>query len=84
MTIDLSTYSINKDYIQSWFLKKGAGDVNYSISMLSSMTMVPCIVIAYWIGEIDGWSPASVRAITRFIDFYGYTSVLSKPEGAPL
>lgn len=84
MTIDLNTYSINKDYIQSWFRTKGGGDVNYSISMLSSMTMVPCIVVAYWIGEVDGWSPKTLAAIARLTYFYGYTNVLSKPEGAPV
>ncbi len=84
MVIDIDKYSVNKDYAQSYWIDRGRGDLHYSIAMISSMTMVPCIVVAYWIGEKTGFTPEVIKAIQGYIDFYGYTEVQNKPEGAPI
>lgn len=83
MVIDLATFEVNKHFIQEWFKNKGNYNVNYTISMMASATSVPCIVIAFWLGEITNWCPSSVAAIKRLKDFYGYTEIKNKPEGSP-
>jgi hypothetical protein len=83
MIIDLNKYLINKEIIQRWYLDKG-GDPRKLISVLASATMVPCIVIAYYIGEIDGWSPEIRHSIDSLTKFYGYTEILNKPANCPI
>lgn len=84
MTIDIERYSINRKFIQDWYLVKGVDDPKRAIALLASMTSVPCIVVAYYIGEVSAWRPEVVQSIQTFIDFYGYTKIENKPEGAPI
>lgn len=84
MTIDIAIYDINKDFIQDWYKNKSGGNITYAISMMASITMVPAIVVAYWVGEASDWDPVAVASIVRLKDFYGYTNVLNKPAGAPI
>lgn len=84
MTVDIELYSLNKDFCIRWFKEKGHGDIKRCIGMLASMTFVPCIVVAYWLGEATDWHPDAVSSIKNLIDFYGYTNILNKPPGAPI
>lgn len=83
MTIDLSRYDINKKFIQNWFLTQGKGSVHNSVPILACSLLVPCIVVAFYIGEIDGWSPEILRKIEVLKDFYGYKEITNKPESYP-
>lgn len=83
MIEDLDTYKVQKPHAQRWFLEKGNGDVDRSISTIAIMTSCPCIVTAYWIGEVNGWSPEVKEAIDRLMDFYGYEKILNIPDSCP-
>lgn len=84
MKVDIDTYSKSKDFVISWFHSKGMKDIDYTIGTMSPITFVPCIVIAYWLGEETKWDPLCIEAVKRLVDFYGYTEILNKPEGSPI
>ena len=84
MTIDLATYDVNKTFCINWFNTKGGKDIKRSVGQLASMTFVPCIVIAYWLGEATEWHPDAISSIKSLIDFYGYTDIQNKPPNAPI
>jgi len=84
VTIDLATFDVNKAFCINWFNTKGGKDIKRSVGALASMTFVPCIVIAYWIGEETNWHPDALNSIRSLIDFYGYTNIENKPPGAPI
>jgi len=84
VTIDIGTYSANKTFAINWFNTKGGKDIKRSVGQLASMTFVPCIVIAYWLGEETNWHPDAVSSIKSLIDFYGYTEIKNKPAGSPI
>lgn len=82
MVIDIDLYKANKALVQGLF-KEGT-DVANHISMMATSFGIPVIVVTYWMGEVVGWTPAIVEKIDRIRDFYGYTQILNKPEGAPV
>lgn len=82
MRIDLDKYSINKEFIQRWYLESGE-PTGYAVAMMAQATLVPCIVVAYYIGEVSGWTPELLRHIEVLKTFYGYTEIVNKPAGAP-
>lgn len=84
MTIDLAIYDSNKDFVIGWFNTKGGKDIGRTVSIMASATHVPCIVIAYWLGEHTNWHPDSIISIKSLTDFYGYTDIQNKPPGAPI
>lgn len=84
MRIDIDTYSANKKFVIDWFHSKGGKDIGRTISVMASATMVPCIVIAYWLGEETNWDKIAIERIQGLIDFYGYTQIDNKPKGSPI
>jgi len=84
MTIDISLYEASKKRIVSWYESHGNGDIKGSIGFLASSYSVPAIVVAYWLGELSNWHPDIVKSIVTIRDFYGYTSIINKPEGSPI
>lgn len=84
MTIDIDTYSANKDFIQKHFLSRYQNDPSRAVGQLASVTHVPCIVVAYYIGPLCDWHPDLINTIKSLISFYGYTDIQNKPEGSPL
>lgn len=84
MTVNIDTYSANKKFIQDLFLNRYKDDPSRAISQISAVTFVPCIVVAYYIGEVSDWHPDVIKTIKSLISFYGYTRIDNKPEGAPL
>lgn len=83
MTIDIARYDVNKVYVQKYWRDQTKKNLNHSISHLAGILMVPCIAIVYWIGEIEGYTPEIMKSIGRFKEFYGYTKIEGKAEGAP-
>lgn len=83
MIEDLDTYKIQKAHAQRWFLNKGDGDINRSISNLAIMTSCPCIVVTYWIGEVAGWPLEIKEAIDCLMKFYHYEKILNIPDSCP-
>lgn len=84
MTVDLETYSVNKQLIIDHFLSRYPNDPSHAVGQIASFTFVPCIVVAYYIGPHCNWHPDLIKTIKVLIDFYGYTDIHNKPEGAPL
>lgn len=83
MTIDLNTYSVNKEFVQQWYRNHQELVATHTISYLASITFCPAIAVAYWVGESSNWSADVVECIKRLEKFYRYDKVLNKPEGAP-
>lgn len=84
MRIDLETYSARREYIHSMYESKYKGDTNRAIGSLAAITMVPCIVIAFYLAEIEGFTPDLIKSINSLIDFYGYSEIQNKPENSPV
>jgi hypothetical protein len=83
--IDISSYERAKRSIIMWFDTKGGKDVLYTLPIMAQANQVPCIVIAYWLGEHTQWQdPECAEAIERLTKFYGYTKITGKPEGSPI
>lgn len=83
-SIDLALYERSRGFVQKWHLEHGRGDHLATISKFAGYTHIPCIVIAYWLGDVTGWPPVIVHNIETLKKFYGYEEVLNKPAGAPL
>lgn len=84
MTVDIDLYSANKQFVLNWFNSRGGKDVMRTISTMGSSTGIPCIVLAYWLGPETNWHPDVLKSIANLKEFYGYTEILSKPQGAPV
>lgn len=84
MTIDISMYVENKKHVINYFNNKGNRDIPNTISMMSSVLFVPCVAVAYWLGEETNWHPDSISAIQRLVKFYGYTKIEGKPVNSPI
>lgn len=84
MKIDLETYKISKQPVISLFLRKNEWTISRAVAELACTSNVPCIVIAYWIGEVTNWPNEIVEKIQILNKFYGYTDILNKPENCPI
>lgn len=84
MKIDIGTYEASKYIVVNYVQGKGKSDPAYAIGMAASISYVPAIVCAYWIGEATGWPEAVVKSLISIRDFYGYTEILNKPPGSPV
>lgn len=81
MVVNIALYEKNKYHAADWY--KRTKDIHRTIGMVSSITMVPAIVVAYWVGELTNWSEESLKAIRSIKNFYDYSEIQNKPEGAP-
>lgn len=84
MTVDIEKYSASKRLVINFFEAKGGRRIGYTISMGAQMYGVPCIVIAYWLGDMNGWPQEAIDAIVHLKHFYGYGEITGKPEGSPI
>lgn len=85
MHIDISSYEASKHTVINWYETKSGKDIRTTVAMMAGATFVPCIVIAYWLGDYTEWKdPTAEKMIKSLIDFYGYTKIDGKPEGSPL
>jgi hypothetical protein len=87
MKIDIESYKVSKGYIQTLYLNNVHKNepLGLTISMLSAIPpYVPCIVVAFWIGEACNWHPDVIECIKRLKEFYGYEDIANKPDGSPI
>jgi hypothetical protein len=83
MRISVTDYHLNKKAAQDWFLKNGEGNFNNSVSIIACSSMVPCIVVAFWLGEVAGWNEEVLAKINMLTKFYGYTYIEGIPDSYP-
>jgi hypothetical protein len=81
--INIDDYKNSKAFIQDWFLKNGEGKITETVSIMGPSTMVPCIVIAFWIGEVTNWDKEALESIQTLTEFYDYTEILNIPDSYP-
>ena len=81
MRIDLNKYIINRDFIQKWYLDQTYLGYAQCISTMAIACHTPCIVVAFYIGEITDWPQEILNSISRYIDFYDYREITGIPEG---
>lgn len=84
MYVDVGAYDASKKAIVNWLSTRDQKDLISNVSMIAVITSCPCIVVAYYAGEAFGWSDELIRYAKRLIEFYGYDTILNKPEGSPV
>ena len=85
MTIDISAYDASKVFILGWFETKGGRDIKRTISYMAQTYHVPCLAVAFWLGEYTNWNdPQCEKSIRSLVDFYGYTEIIGIPKGCPI
>jgi hypothetical protein len=83
MKVNIDDYKVGRAFVQKWYLEKGNGKPAEAASIIATAIHTPIIVVAFWIGEVDGWSPETLNTIARMVQFYKYTEVLGKPDTYP-
>lgn len=84
MTEDLSRFAPEvKKFVQGWISKKPREEWVAAISVMADPLSVPCIVMAFWIGELADWPDDVREAVTSLTKFYKYTEIRNKPLGCP-
>ncbi len=85
MTIDLNTYAVNRRYIQDWYRNSDVRDEDLckSIAEWSASLSCPCIALAFYVGELNGYVPVIRAQIDRLIVLYGYSEILNQLPGSP-
>jgi hypothetical protein len=83
MREDLGRFSDDlKASVQRLFLKRD--EINRKrILDIADPFQVPCIVIAYWCGEVSGWPDYLKQSVDSCMKFYRYIEIKNKPEGCP-
>lgn len=82
MKEDFAKYSQDrKEFVQKWVLKNAHEEPSMAIAVMAQTTSVPCIIVAFWIGEVLNWPDKVKENVDSLIKFYGYTELLNKPEG---
>jgi hypothetical protein len=80
---DLAKYNREvKAIVQSLFLNRDQVEKEQILDISDSFK-VPCIVIAYWCGEVSGWPDYLKTSVDMLMKFYKYDEVKNKPEGCP-
>lgn len=83
MKEDLARYSPEvKKLVQQIFLNREEKD-RKRILDVSDPNKVPCIIIAYWCGEVSGYPDYLKQSVDSLMKFYGYTEISNKPPGCP-
>ena len=83
MLVDLSLYSTNKTFVQTWYLNQDSLKPNEAAARMAVATNVPVIACAFFIGEVSGWPPEVLTSIERLIDFYRYTEIIGISDCYP-
>lgn len=85
MELDLNTYMVNKKPFQRYYHKnKDRNDsISNMISIWSSSTFCPCIVLAFYLAEDIGYTAEIIRLIDIFVRTYEYKLILNQQEGSP-
>ncbi len=77
MIEDLSRYSAErKSFVQKWYeTNRDHTGVDEAIAIMAIASGCPCIVVAYWIAEIEGMTEGLKKNIDIITKFYGYTEI---------
>lgn len=83
MIVDLSKFAPSlRLSVQAIFLSREE-EGRKRILDISDALSVPCIVIAFWCGEVSDWAPHLKHSVDVLMAFYGYKEIQNKPEGCP-
>ena len=82
MYIDIASYSESKPIVQR--LYKPSVGITYEVARIAGITMVPCLAVAYYIAEMEGFSQEAIDKIQSLITFYEYDKIDGKPANAPI
>ena len=81
---DLNKYNAErKKFVQDWVKRNGHIDITESVAIMAIASACPCIVVAYWIGEMFNWPDSVKKNVDSLMKFYRYSGVKNKPEGCP-
>jgi len=81
---DIAKYEASKQFVKNLYDRnEGREDLKSLISIISASSHVPCIVVAFWIGELSYWHTDVIENIEVLIKAYGYKKILNKPKGSP-
>lgn len=84
MIMDVNKYINNRAFVHQWYEKnKESIKIQKAISTLACSTGVPCICLAFWLGEVTDWPEEILNSIEKLRGFYGYTDVIGKPASYP-
>jgi hypothetical protein len=83
MRVDLEHFQLVKVGLQRTFVAQNDRDVERAISVVSASTHVPVIVVAFFVGELLGWSDEVVEIIGRLKKSCNCTEVLGIPTDFP-
>jgi hypothetical protein len=84
VVVNLDYYKTNKQFVVDWFLGHKEMDINAIISSMAVSTSCPCIVVAYWVAEVNGYTPEVLHTIQSLKDFYGYDKIVGVPDSCPI
>jgi hypothetical protein len=76
MTIDLSKYRTNFEYIKTWVLAQDNKNVDHTASSIALALHMPVIVVYHYIGEILGFTDHIYKRIDSLKKFYNITEVV--------
>lgn len=83
MTEDLNRFSKDvKASVQRLFLAKDQ-EGREKILAIADPYKVPCIIIAFWCGEVSEYPEYLQKSVESLTKYYGYTEIKNKPEGCP-
>lgn len=84
MRVDLEFGAlVNKPVVNRWWHTRGHLKPDDAVATMANATTVPCIIVAYWLGEITGYPDWLKKTVDSLVKFYGYTEIKNKPEGCP-
>jgi hypothetical protein len=85
MVVDLDRYTVNKRDIHLYYERnKDRTKVRDMVSILSAPPpFVPCIVVAFYLGEVSGWPPEILECIQNLAKYYHILEIKNKPPGYP-
>lgn len=83
MIVDIEKYALNRPFIRTWIEQNRNIDLKKAIGILASSIGVPCIVVAYYLGEVSGWPLEIEESIQTYMKFYRYDEVLNIPKDCP-
>lgn len=73
----------HKTYSIRWYQEKQVENLSLAVSLIANMSSVPCIIVAYWLGELLDYPESLKTTVDRLMKFYAYTEILGKPVNCP-
>lgn len=66
-----------------WYKDNGQDNPCNAVAIISSISPIPCIVIAYWLGELLGYPDDLKAKVEMLTKYYEYKQILGKPIDCP-